>query len=286
MPMPRTLFGYIWKTSARHQLALAALSIVVFLLSAAPLELQRRLINDAIARGATTTVVWLALAYLAVALAEGGVKLCLNVYRGWVSENAVRLLRKSVGALVTEASIAEDGATARGVGISMILSEAQPIGGFAGISFSEPLLQGGVLLTVFGYLAWLEPWMAVLSLAVFSPQLVFVPLLQAAINRRVAERIRTLRNVSGEIVGAAALAAAQSGRIDHVFRLDMGIYKLKFSMNFLMNLMHHMGVAAALGVGGWLAVQGRIEVAPWSPSFPASPRSTIPGATSSTGSGR
>jgi hypothetical protein len=33
--MPRTLFGYIWKTSAHHQLALAALSIVVFLLSAA-----------------------------------------------------------------------------------------------------------------------------------------------------------------------------------------------------------------------------------------------------------
>jgi ABC-type multidrug transport system fused ATPase/permease subunit len=262
--MPRGLFGYIWKTSARHQAALAALSVVVFLLSAVPLELQRRLINDAIAHGATSTIVWLALAYLAVALTEGGVKLCLNIYRGWVSESAVRHLRKSVGALVTDASMAEDRATARGVEISMILSEAGPIGGFAGISFSEPLLQGGVLLTVFGYLAWLEPWMAVLSLAVFSPQLVFVPLLQNAINRRAAERIRTLRNVSGEIVGAAAgdaaLAEVQSGRIDHVFRLDMGIYKLKFSMNFLMNLMHHMGVAGALGVGGWLAAQGRIEV--------------------------
>jgi ABC-type multidrug transport system fused ATPase/permease subunit len=106
--------------------------------------------------------------------------------------------------------------------------------------------------------------MAVLSLAVFSPQLVFVPLLQAAINRRAAARIRTLRDVSGEIVGAtpgdAALALVQGGRIDHVFRLDMGIYKLKFSMNFLMNLMHHLGVATALGVGGWYAAQGRLEV--------------------------
>ena len=106
--------------------------------------------------------------------------------------------------------------------------------------------------------------MALLSLAVFSPQLVFVPLIQGAINRRAAERIRTLRQVSGEIVsasgGSASLAAAQDGRIDHIFSVNMGIFKLKFGMNFLMNLMHHAGVAVALGVGGWYAVQGRMEV--------------------------
>jgi ABC-type bacteriocin/lantibiotic exporter with double-glycine peptidase domain len=40
----------------------------------------------------------------------------------------------------------------------------------------------------------------------------------------------------------------------------MGIYKLKFTMNLLMNVMHHSAVAVALGVGGWLALQGRIEI--------------------------
>ena len=263
-PMPNSVIGYIWRVSGRHQIALAALSVVVFLLSTVPLELQRRIVNDAIARGATATIVWLALAYIAFALTEGGLKLVLNVYRGWVSETAVRDLRHGMGALTARAAMAEDRAMAEGVEISMILSEAEPIGGFVGSSVSEPLLQGGVLLSVFGYLAWLEPLMALLSLAVFSPQLAFVPLMQRAMNERAAERIRTLREVSGEIVGAsggdAVLAAAQDGRIGHVFRLNMGIYKLKFSMNFLMNLMHHLGVATALGVGGWYAAQGRIEV--------------------------
>lgn len=262
--LPPSLFGYILRISGRHQAALAALSTVVFLLSAVPLELQRRIVNDAIARGATEAILWLALAYGAVALAEGGLKLVMNVYRGWVSESTVRDLRGRIGALTPAAALADDRAMAEGVEISMILSEAEPIGNFAGISISEPLLQGGVLLSVFGYLAYLEPWMAVLSLAVFSPQLVFVPLLQRAINARARERIRTLREVSGEIVGAsggdAALQAAQDERIAHVFRVNMGIYKLKFTMNFLMNLMHHLGVATALGVGGWLAVQGRLEV--------------------------
>jgi ABC-type multidrug transport system fused ATPase/permease subunit len=263
-PMPRTLFGYIWQASARHQGALASLSIVVFLLSAVPLELQRRIVNDAIARGATSAVLGLALAYVAFALTEGGVKLCLNIYRAWVSESTVRELRHRIGSMTGRVAMADDRALAEGVEISMILSEAEPIGGFTGISVSEPLLQGGILASVFGYLAYLEPWMALLSLAVLSPQVVFVPLIQRAISQRAEARIRTLREVSGEIAGAAggdaALAAAQDSHIDRVFRLNMGIFKLKFTMNFLMNLMHHLGVATVLGVGGWYAVQGRLEV--------------------------
>ena len=262
--MPATLFGYIWKISSRHQAGLCLLSAVVFLLSAVPLELQRRIVNDAIGKGAIGAIVGLALAYAGVALTEGAIKLCLNIYRSWVSERAVLQLRRRIGALTASAVAAENRAMAEGVEISMILSEAEPIGGFVGISFSEPLLQAGVLVSVFGYLAWLEPWMALLSVAVFSPQMVFVPLMQGAINRRAGDRIRTLREVSGEIVGASggdsALAASQDGHIGHVFALNMGIFKLKFTMNFMMNLMHHLGVATALGVGGWYAVQGRIEV--------------------------
>ena len=40
----------------------------------------------------------------------------------------------------------------------------------------------------------------------------------------------------------------------------MGIYRLKYSLNLAMNLMHHLSVAVALFVGGWMALEGRIEV--------------------------
>lgn len=262
--MPRTIFGYIWRVSARHQLALCLLAVTVFLLSTVPLELQRRIVNDAIKNGSIRTIVWLALAYAAVTLAEGGIKLGMNVYRAWVSEQAVRHLRQSVSASTGDAISKDDKARAEGTEISMILSEAEPIGGFVGTSVSEPLLQGGILVSVFGYLVYLEPRIALLSILVFSPQLVFVPLIQRAINRRAAKRIGTLREVSGGIVGAgdgdAKAASALNGGIDHVFVLNMGIFKLKFAMNFLMNLMHNMGVASALGVGGYYAVKGEIEV--------------------------
>jgi ABC-type multidrug transport system fused ATPase/permease subunit len=268
-PLPPTIFRYILRIGGRHQIALVALSVLVFALSTAPLEIQRRIVNDAISRGAVSPILWLALAYFGVALLEGGIKLVLNIYRGWVSEMAVLHLRRVVAGLTPQTASGVDPGNSEGTEISMILSEVEPIGGFAGISISEPLLQTGVLLSVFGYLVFLQPMVALLCALAFSPQLVFVPLMQRAINRRSGERIETLRSVGGTIVDARAHAAPDAGapandtqdeHLRHIFALNMGIFKIKFTMYFLMNLMHHLGVATALGVGGYYVVQGRIDV--------------------------
>jgi len=249
--LPQSIIGYVLRYSGKHQIGLAVLAVAVFALSTVPLELQRRIINDAIKSGATATIVWLAAAYAGVALAEQGLKLVLNVYRGWVSETAVRQLRKSL-----ELS-SEDRKEATGTRVAMMVDEALPIGGFVGMSVSEPLLQGGILASVIGYMVILEPYMALLSLAFLAPQMVFVPLMQRAINRRAADRIRTVREVSSDMIGTGTAGDAQ---IEQVFSLNMGVYKIKYSMNLLMNLMHYFAVAVALGVGGWFAVAGRIEV--------------------------
>ncbi len=73
--------------------------------------------------------------------------------------------------------------------------------------------------------------------------------------------------MSGAIVadpgarGSSSAALQQPMRIDRDLpSLNMGIYKLKFSMNFLMSLLHHLGVAGALGIGGYLALKGHIEI--------------------------
>ena len=101
--LPPTILGYVQRVSGRHQLGLLLLSVIVFLLSAAPLEIQRRIVNDAISNGAFTPILWLALAYFSVSLLQGGVKLVLNIYRSWVGEMAVLDLRRLVSAL-TETS--------------------------------------------------------------------------------------------------------------------------------------------------------------------------------------
>lgn len=260
--MPRTIIAYALKSTGKHQVGLALLSIAVFLLSAVPLEVQRRLINTIVESGAYATIAWLAVAYGAVALTEQGLKLALNIYRGWVAEASVRALRATASNCARTAGPATADDT--GVEIAVMLEEVEPIGGFIGLSLSEPLLQGGILVSVVSYMLYIDAQLTLLVLSFFLPQLVFVPLMQSAINRRAQARIVTKRGLSGDIVKTAIASRHGWDRmqepIARVFVLNMGIYKLKFTMNLLMNVMHHSAVAVALGVGGWLALQGRIEV--------------------------
>src|ERR1700758_2458684 len=77
--MPKELFRYVWQLSGRTQIWLSLLSVLVFLLTLAPLELQRRIVNGAIDRRDFQSLLLLCAAYAAVALIQGGLKLRLNI---------------------------------------------------------------------------------------------------------------------------------------------------------------------------------------------------------------
>jgi ABC-type bacteriocin/lantibiotic exporter with double-glycine peptidase domain len=153
---------------------------------------------------------------------------------------------------------------ARGIEVSMIVAEVEPVGAFVGSCLSEPLLQGGVLLSVLAYMIHLDAWMALVAVVIFLPQLAFVPLLQHAIIKRADIRVRILRGLSVSIVTAdydeAREGRADDARIERVFEIDMAIFKIKFTMNFLMNLCNHLQVIAALLLGGWYVLHDELEI--------------------------
>jgi ABC-type multidrug transport system fused ATPase/permease subunit len=269
--IPGGLWAYIRRETARDQVWLSVITILVFLLTLAPLELQRRVVNDAIGSRDLSSILVLCLAYVAVVLVQGGLKLWLNIYRSRVSETATRHLRLLARHLSGDPEQKAAGGSAdEGVKISVVVAEVDPVGGFVGLSVSEPLLHGGILLSVFGYMLFLQPIMAIVCLGVFVPQLVFVPLMQRTINRRTKSRIKILRAVSVDLVNntngpSEDTPSAETGevyerRADRIYHLDMHIFKLKFTMNFLMNSMQHLAIAAILFVGGWFVVEGRTEV--------------------------
>jgi ABC-type multidrug transport system fused ATPase/permease subunit len=262
--LPRSLFRYVLDTSARHQLALLLLTIVVFLIEFVPLELQRRIVNDLVKNRAYRMVLVLCAAYAGVVLTHGATKLALNVYRGWVGERAVRDLRTRMRGLVGDLPAAEAAPEAQGVEVAVIVAEVEPVGGFVGGAVSEPLLQGGVLLTMLAYMIHIEPWMAATGVALFLPQLIFVPLMQGAINRRTGARVGLLRALSvsliGPLSGDGTRDRADATRIHHIFELNMGVYRLKFGMNFLMNLCNHLQIVAALVLGGWFVLTDQLEI--------------------------
>ena len=261
--MPPAFFGFLRRVSAWSQFRIALLAILLFVLNTAPLEMQRRILNAATLDRDVALVALLATAYAAIVLLEGFLKLTMNVYGGWISEKAVRVLRLAASALV-ESLPQRPSAGVRGVEIAMILSEPEAIGGFVGIAISELVLQTGILLSVFGYMFFVQPLLAFVCLGIFAPQLVFVPLMQRTINRRVQARIMMLRQVSVGVLQAGTLEAEkalrQKERFAEIFEVNLGILKLKFSMKFLMNLTHNLGKVIVLCIGGWYVIRGETDV--------------------------
>jgi ABC-type bacteriocin/lantibiotic exporter with double-glycine peptidase domain len=261
--LPPTIFRYVLESSGYHQVLLLLLTVAVFLIELVPLELQRRIINDLVKNRTFGYVITLCAIYGAVVLVHGSTKLGLNIYRNWVGERAVLDLRRRIRDLVGLSSVAASDPEAQGVEISMIVAEVEPVGAFVGSSVSEPLLQGGVMLSVLAYLIHLDVWMALIAVAIFVPQLIFVPMMQKAIIERTAARVQVLRGLSISIVGAPKREGRErvdEAPIQRVFELDMGIFKLKFTMNFLMNFCNHLQRVAALLLGGWYVLQGQLEV--------------------------
>lgn len=261
------LYGYIWATSGRAQMLLALLSVFIFLVDLVPLELQRRIINEAIGHKTLSLLLWLCGIYAATTLVQGVSKLAWNIARNAVGEATSQRLRlETFSAALHHPDPARDTAATEGVGVSIILSEADPVGLFVATSISEPVLHGGVLLSVFVYLVYLQPWMALVALGLFVPQCLIVPMVQKAINRRTEARIGVMRRLSADIVtetAAGVLEREERGyrrRVRDIYALNMQIYRRKYSMNFLINLLYHLATVGILFVGGLFVMRGRTEI--------------------------
>jgi ABC-type bacteriocin/lantibiotic exporter with double-glycine peptidase domain len=268
-PLPGSLYGFVWRVSTGDQVWLLILSGLVAVMNTVPIEIQRRVVNRSLKEGSFRSLTYFVAAYALVVLVQGGLKLLSNIYRSWVSEHCVRSLRSFLNRQETptagENASKDESAAKQGTEISMIIAESEPIGAFVGESVAEPLLQAGIMLFTIGYLVVLQPVISIAIAGVFVPQFVFVPLMQHAITVRAEKRIAVLRTASASVVddngdGKKTSDGDQEARFARVFALNMGVYKLKFSMNFLTNLCHQLGIAGILGIGGWYVVNGKTEV--------------------------
>jgi ABC-type multidrug transport system fused ATPase/permease subunit len=270
-PAPATLYRYVWRVSGHRQVWLVLLACVVFPLTMVPLELQRRIVNHAIAREELRLLWILCGLYVAVVIVQGGLKYVMNVYREMVAERAIRRMRRHLyHAIRDDGGAADPGRPADpapGSKVSMAVAEVESLGAFVGESISVPLVQTGALLSVLGYMLVVEPRIAAASLALYSPQLFLIPRIQAAINRRVQRRIVLVRELGQHIVEATDGPQTAGGpdaryeaNIGEIYRQRIRVAYLSYLVTLINNLLDHSGTISVLLIGGWLAVHGRTDI--------------------------
>ena len=283
--MEKSIFQFIWKYSKRNQLTLTAITLLTFPILYASLELPKRIINDAIGGtgedvfllsmklSQTQFLMLLCVGFLLSVLANGLLKMHLNTMKGVLSERLLRRFRFQLVARMLKFPRSYFRTTSQGELVSMVTSEAEPMGSFMGNMLSQPVFQAGQMLTILVFLFAQSFWFGVASIALIPLQAWIIPKLQRQINVLNKERIKEVRKFAADIAETAAgvsdirmnggtrhRLSLFSNRLGNLFSIRFKIYQKKFFMKFLNNFINQLTPFFFYSVGGYLAIKGEVTV--------------------------
>jgi ABC-type bacteriocin/lantibiotic exporter with double-glycine peptidase domain len=263
MPTFYSLYQTIWRATARSQYLLIVLSVIVAVLAAVPLKFQQLVINSIVEHSDVTILAWLCFGFFASLLLGGIVKFALYYKRSVLGERAIHLIRDRLYANYVKESAVDTGSMPkRGALVTMLTSEAEAVGSFAGNAISEPLMLFGTLVSVLGFIVVSEPWLGVMAIVVTAPQVFIVAAIQRRINARVGERVQVLRDASDRILESdfKELESRIVDDFNQMFEIRKKIIFLTQSIKFVLRAMSAVGAVGFLFLGGWLVIAGKTDV--------------------------
>lgn len=257
--MSPSLYGYVLKVSREQQIRLGLLTLLVFPLSLMPLELQRRIVNYAVAHSAVEQLLALGGLYLAVLLLQSGLKFLRDAYIHRIAEGVTRLLRRKI---IRREPL--DGGIDEGTKQAILSAESEKVGGFVAESISLPMLQAGTVLSIAAYMLIIEPLVGLVAIVFLAPSVIAVGLAQPELNRLSRSKITVVRTLSGSVLrdsrNDAAKAADSDALVEQIYDLRLRFVNLKVATKSFNQLVTGLGLLSILLVGGWLAIQDRTEI--------------------------
>lgn len=283
--MPVHVISYIWKYSKWQQLLLIVLTFASFPFLYLTLEIPKLIINGVLAEkaGVSSFLGWdfqpftllliLSFSLLGLVIVSGLFKIYINTKKGKVGETLIRRLRYLLMTQLLNFPLKRFENMPAGEVSITIVQETDPLAGFASESFAQPVFQGGTLLTILLFM-FMQDWvLGVASLALVPIQIFIIPRLQRQINQLRKQRIQRVRVLSSRIVetvdaieevhiqGTRRYTLAEfSYRFGELYKIRLAIFKKKFFMKFLNNLLGHMTPFLFYAVGGYLIMEDRLTI--------------------------
>ena len=268
----RELYKFVWAASAPRQIVLIGLAVAAALLAMAPLELQRHIMNTLAGHEKAERLAWLCGGYLIAALSISGLKYLLNIKSAGLGESMILSLRQDIysssSPLKSDPALEETTKDKAGTIVTMVSSEAEAVGKFVGDCISTPMVQAGTLLSVLGYMLYIEPVLGLVVLFIAVPQIFAVPMVQRRINVLVKERSITLRRAGDLLVDnmqgwwrIRQFSGSEIGKaFETIFGVRLHVFKLKFGLKVLVSGLQSLGVFALLFAGGVMVLKGKTEI--------------------------
>ncbi|MCZ8044847.1 MAG: ABC transporter ATP-binding protein/permease [Beijerinckiaceae bacterium] len=307
--METNLFRYVWEKSRGEQIIVLLIILASIPFYWASFDVPKRIVNDAIQGNAfkdgktTATLLDFGLHlpsflgggsvtlfegfqvgqfglllglsgyFLFLVLINGAFKYVINVRKGILGERMLRRMRYDLFSQLMRFRPEEIRAVKPAEVASMIKDEVEPIGGFVGDAFIQPVFLLTQALTALVFIMVQSIWLGSIALVIVLAQAIIVPILRREQLRLGRERqiaSRQLAGRIGEIVDAGPTIQAHgattyvqsdiSGRLGRLFDIRYALYKRKFAVKFINNLLAQITPFFFYAIGGFFALQGRLDI--------------------------
>lgn len=211
--------------------------------------------------------------FLLLVLINGAFKYWINVAKGALGERMLRRLRFDLVAQLFRFTPNTLRSVKSSEVATMVKDEVEPVGGFIGDAFVLPLFVGTQAATAMTFILIQNIWLGLLAGGVVAIQLIVIPRLRREQLRLGKERQLASRKFAGrvgEIVdgmqairvhGAERWENADIGyRLHTLFDIRFRLYKRKFMVKYLNNLLAQITPFFFYSVGGYFALTGRLDI--------------------------
>ena len=269
----RSLPSWILASSFKLQALLLLVILITVFARVLPLEMQKRIVNEAIRFGEIQMLFWYCGYYLAAVLVATGLKYLISALQNVIGERALADMRKALYHHILTLPLNFFRKTQPGLVISSLVTELASAGMFVGMAIGVPVASILTLFAFAGYLIWLNPLLAGISLSIYPMVLILLPRLQQQANKANKRRVDTTRTLSGKIGEAISGIHEIHGNgsyrienrrydkmIDKLYKIRITWNLYKFSVKSVNNFFNNLSPFLVFIVGGYLAIKGRLDL--------------------------
>ncbi len=269
----RSLFYWILRRHRGAQLFLLLIIVVSLFFKVFPLEMQKRIINEAI------YLKDIQLLYLYCGLYIGAVtiaslfKYAINVLQVFIGQKILVEMRKELYQHVLQLPLQFYRKMQPGTVISAMTAELNAIGFFLGGALAIPITSVLTFCVFIWFMFDLNPLLAMLSMGMYPVEIIVIPYLQKKYNKLNTKRVKTTRamanvvneSISGihEIHGNASYdleGKKLSSYIRQLYDLMKKLFIVKYGIKFANNVFQSLGPFILFLVGGYLAIHGQFTL--------------------------
>ena len=219
------------------------------------------------------SLVVLSACFLVLVIINGLFKYYINFYKGRLGERMLGQLRYELVDRVMRFPLSEFRRVKGAEVATMIRDEVEPLGGFIGDAFVQPVFLGGQIIVSIVFILVQNFALGLIAVSLLLVQGVLIPRLrrkQLLLGRQRQLASRALAGRVGEIVdditsihtndASDYQRADVASRLIKIFAIRFELYQRKFFVKFLNNLLAQVTPFLFYMVGGFLAIMGRLDI--------------------------